>query len=110
MANLLLGQLFLISGVIKAFSLPPFQLLIESRGLPGILAYPVVVFEVLAGVLLIFSVYPRVVSLSLIVFVLMTSFLLHFENSFEQVTHFQKNLAIIGGLVYVYLSRRTRPD
>lgn len=66
--RLALGSMWLSHAVMKivVFSIPGFAAWLDSMGLPGVLAGPVVALEVLGGVALILGVWPRLVAPALI--------------------------------------------
>lgn len=59
--RLALGIMFLAHGLTKlfVFTLPGTAQFFESVGFPGVLAYPVTFFEILAGAMLILGILPR---------------------------------------------------
>ncbi len=59
--RLILGAMFLAHGLTKLLVFTPAGTagFFESVGFPGLLAYPVIAFEIAAGVLLILGVYAR---------------------------------------------------
>lgn len=102
--RILIGALFLMSGLSKLAAPADTQSYIASVGLPA----PVVAFWVAAAVetvgaaLLIAGVRTRPVAGVLGIFTLATA--VTFHNDFadqNQMIHFMKNLAIIGGLLQV---------
>lgn len=102
--RILIGVLFLMSGLSKLAAPVATQGYIASVGLPA----PVVAFavaaavETLGGALLIAGVRTRLVAIGLAVFTLATAVIFH--NNFadqNQMIHFMKNIAIVGGLLQV---------
>ena len=69
-----------------------------SGGIPAILAWPAVLFEILGGLALLVGFMTRPVALALAAFSVVTAFLFHFDmgNQIQQIL-FLKNLAMAGG-------------
>jgi putative oxidoreductase len=63
-----LGVMWIAHALLKwfVFTLPGTANFFESVGLPGFLAYPVFAAELIGGVMLLFGVYARQVSLALV--------------------------------------------
>jgi len=102
--RILLGALFIISGLQKIAAPGATASYIEGvTTLPGSLALPTGIFELVAGVLLAIGLMSRLVSIVLAVFVALT--IMFFHNAFtdpEQGTQALKNVALIGGLLMVF--------
>jgi len=102
--RILLGALFIISGLQKIASPATTADYIESMTtLPGYLAAPTGVFEVVAGAILAVGLMSRLISLVLAIFVALTIVLFH--NALAdptQMTDALKNIALIGGLLMVF--------
>ena len=102
--RVLIGVLFLLSGLSKLGAPAATQGYIASVGLPApVIAYAAAVaVEVLGSLLLIAGVGTRFVAAGMAVFTLATA--LAFHNNFadqNQMIHFLKNIAITGGLLQV---------
>ncbi len=102
--RILIGVLFLMSGLSKLAAPAATQGYIASAGLPApVLAYTVAVaVEVLGSLLLIAGLRVRFVAVGMAVFTLATA--LSFHTNFadqNQMIHFMKNIAITGGLLQV---------
>ncbi len=101
--RMLIGLLFVFSGVgIVLNGVESFSKMIEMRGLPMpiILASLVVVWKIGAGSALILGWRTAQAALALIIFTALATLLYHLD--LNDVSLF-KNLAIIGGLLYVYV-------
>lgn len=102
--RVLLALLFVLSGIPKIIDpASTAEYMQSAAGLPGNLAMPVGIFEVVAGLLLALGVMTRLVSILLAGFVLLTTFFFH--NQFAdpvQGPHALKNIAIVGGLLVVF--------
>jgi len=102
--RVLIGVLFFMSGLSKLAAPDATQGYIASVGLPApVVAYAVAVaVEVLGSTLLIAGVRTRLVAAGMAVFALATA--LTFHKNFadqNQMIHFMKNIAIMGGLLQV---------
>ncbi len=101
--RMLIGLLFVFSGIgIVLNGVESFSKMIEMRGLPMpiILASLVVVWKISAGSALILGWRTAQAALALIIFTALATLLYHLD--LNDVSLF-KNLAIIGGLLYVYV-------
>ncbi len=101
--RMLIGLLFVFSGVgIVLNGVESFSKMIEMRGLPMpiVLASLVVVWKIGAGSALILGWRTAQAALALIIFTALATLLYHLD--LNDVSLF-KNLAIIGGLLYVYV-------
>lgn len=98
--RLLLAALFLMAGLGKLADVPGFAGYMASGGIPAVLAWPVVLFEILGGLALVLGLLTRPVALALGAFSLVSGVLYHFAPADQlQMTMFLKNLAIAGGFV-----------
>lgn len=108
--RLLLSVIFILAGVNKIMDPAATASYIESTTtLPGTLALPTGIFELVAGLLLALGFMTRLASLALAGFTLLTIFFFHnaFADPTEQ-TAALKNLAIAGGLLAVFAYGQVR--
>lgn len=102
--RILLALIFIIAGIGKLGDVQGFAGYMASGGLPTILAWPAIAFEIVAGVLLLVGFQTRVTALALAGFSLATAILFHFVPADPaQMTHFLKNLAMAGGYLMVFV-------
>jgi putative oxidoreductase len=109
-ARILLALMFVMSGVSKLTGLEGTAGYIASVGLPmaQVLAVGAGVLEVVAGVMLIVGWQARWAALALAAFTVLASLLFHNfwampkDEQFMQQLMFTKNLAITGGLLFVF--------
>ncbi len=103
-ARILMSVIFILAGIGKLMDPAGTAKFIESATpLPGMLAMPTGVFELVAGLLLVAGKYPKYVSLALAGFTALATALFHNNLGDQmQMTLALKNLAIIGGLLLVY--------
>lgn len=104
LGRLLLAILFVFSGVGKLAAPAATQAYITANGLPApMLAFWIaVVVELGGGILLILGYRARLVALIMALFTLAAAlgFHAHFGDP-NQMVHFLKNIAIVGGLLQV---------
>lgn len=107
--RLLLGLMFIVSGLQKIADPGPTAEMLGTTNLPPNLAIPVGVFELIAGLLLAIGLMTRLVSVVLAVFVGLTIFFFHHEFADPlQGTLALKNVAIIGGLLMTFAYGQVR--
>ena len=102
--RILLGAVFLLSGLSKLGNAAGTQAYIASVGLPlPLVGYIVaVVLEVGGGVLLLLGYRAKLASIALAIFTIAAAvFFHHAFGDQNQFIHFMKNLAITGGLLQV---------
>jgi putative oxidoreductase len=111
--RILLAVIFVLGGWGKLFSVGATAGYIASKGLPfaGLLAVAAVVIELGGGILLILGWQTRWIGLILFLFVLIITPIFHNFWAFDAVNqaaqygaqriNFLKNLAIMGGMLYV---------
>ncbi len=98
--RILLGGVFLYSGVSKLGDVSGFAGYVEMGGLPGFLAWPAILAEIAIGLLLILGWQTRWAALAGALFCIATALLYHFNLAEPgQMVHFNKNLAIAGGFL-----------
>jgi len=72
----------------------------EAMGVPGILLWPTVAFEIGSGLCILLGFQTRLVSIVLVGFSLVTAFIFHhnFADQTQQIM-FLKNLGLAGGFL-----------
>ncbi len=100
--RLLISLIFLLSGLGKIFTLEQSQQYMESVGVPGILLFPTIAFEILASLAVILGWKTRTAAALLAGFSIATAALFH-SNVQDQVqmTMFLKNLSIAGAFLFI---------
>jgi putative oxidoreductase len=102
-ARILLGLLFVMAGLGKMGDVAGFAGYMASGGVPAFLAWPVVLFEIIGGLMLIAGFQTRITALALGAFCVLSGLLYHFDLADQmQMTQLLKNLALAGG--YIALS------
>tara|TARA_B100001996_G_scaffold381462_1_gene370942 strand:+ start:705 stop:1094 length:390 start_codon:yes stop_codon:yes gene_type:complete len=103
-----ISLLFLIEAVRKFFDPDISMMYMSDHGVPEILFYPSVAFEIIAPLLLIAGYKTRIVASLLALFVLTVTLIFHTHHILEdgmQLVIFLKNISIIGGLLIVIANK-----
>ncbi len=104
-ARILLGLLFVVAGFGKLGNVEGFGAYMATGGIPAALAWPVVLFEILAGLALIAGAFTRIVALALAAFCVVSGVLYHFDPSDQmQMTQLLKNLGLTGGYLLFWIT------
>ncbi|VAW85960.1 hypothetical protein MNBD_GAMMA17-1091 [hydrothermal vent metagenome] len=100
--RILLGHIFLLSGISKIGGYAATQGWMEAMGVSGTLLPLVIVLEIGGGLALILGFQARLVALGLGGFSIVSAMIFHTNLSDQiQSIMFMKNFAIAGGLLYV---------
>ena len=109
-ARMLLAALFIVSGLNKIFSFDATQAFMANAGLPAarFLLVATIFLELFAGTLVLIGYQARLAAGVLILFLIPVTAIFHNPLAHgdpamvhQQMIHFLKNLAIIGGLLHV---------
>ncbi len=99
-ARIFLGQIFLISGLLKIIGYEGTQGYMEAMGVPGMLLPLVILLEVGGGLVIVAGWQTKLVSMALAAFTLAAAMIFHSNFSDQiQMIMFMKNVAITGGFV-----------
>jgi len=100
--RVLIALIFVLSGLNKISAIEGTQGYMEAMGVPGILIYPTILFEVGAGLAIMVGYQTRIVALALAGFCLITAFVFH-NNLGDQMQFvlFMKNFAMAGGFLFL---------
>lgn len=102
-ARLFIGGFFLLAGVGKVADIAGTAGYIQSVGLPGFLAWPAAIFEIVLGLALIVGYQIRIAALAGAAFCLFTAVVFH--NNFAdqmQMIMFLKNFSIAGAFLMFF--------
>lgn len=103
--RILLAAIYVMSGVNKMMNQEGTQQYMASYGITWmteLLYFGAVLVEIGAGVALVLGFWTRVASGVLFLFMIPTTLIFHAQLADpNQMIHFMKNLAMIGGLLYV---------
>ncbi len=108
-ARVLLAQVFVLTGITQALAFDRTSTFMFNRGLPlpDVLLACAILLEVAGGIMLVAGYKVRWVAAAFAAFTLVATFVFHpfwavevgrFAN---EVNNFMKNLALMGGLIYV---------
>lgn len=107
--RVLMGILFVVPGIRKAMSISATVAYMAKGGVPmaDVMVYGAIALEVLGGLALIIGWKTKAIAWILTVFLVVITLIFHSFWTFPadqvngQLTHFLKNLAIIGGMLYI---------
>lgn len=98
-SRVLIALLFLHEGAAKLGNLAGAENYAALSGLPAASVYPAIALEIGCGVLLVIGLWTRSAAFLLAIFCVVTALLFHMRfSNVNQLLHFEKNLAIAGGL------------
>ena len=101
--RILLAIIFIVSGATKLMSVAATEAMITGVGMPGGLAIPTGLFELIAGLCLVLGLMTRIASILLAGFTLVAALLFHNRLTDPiQSAMFLKDVAIAGGLLLVF--------
>jgi putative oxidoreductase len=108
--RILLGLIFVRSGYGKLFTIEAVAASFPPRGIPAFMAYISVPFEFFGGLAIIFGLATRYVMIGFVVFMLVATFTSHRYWDFTdpavrrmQDSSFWKNMAMIGGIFFLFV-------
>jgi putative oxidoreductase len=110
--RVLIGWLFLKGGWDKMFIMPGFTTYLTNLGVPnaGFWAWPAMLSELLIGITLILGLATRYAALYSVIYLIITIVLAHRYWTYpaaqqaNQFNHFLKNLAMIGGSLFLFVT------
>jgi putative oxidoreductase len=102
-SRVLLALIFVLAGIDKIFKFEMTQGYMEAMGVPGILIFPTIILEVVAGFALILGFQTKYAALALAVFCVLTGVIFH-NNIADQMQFIMliKNIAMAGGLLLLF--------
>lgn len=102
-ARLFIGGFFLMAGVGKVGDIAGTAGYMEMVGIPGFLAWPAAIFEILLGLSLIAGFQLRLMSLAGAAFCVLTALLFHVDFGDQtQMIMFFKNFSIAGAFLLFF--------
>ncbi len=100
--RVMIALIFVLAGLSKISAIEGTQSYMEAMGLPGILIYPTILFEVAAGLAIIAGFKTRSVALALAGFSLLSALIFHNQLGDQtQFILFMKNVAMAGGFLFL---------
>lgn len=106
LGRIMLGAIFLISGINKIVNPEATQQYMASMGMSAteIFLIGAILVEIGAGVSLLLGFWTQIGSAILFLFMIPTTLIFHTDFSSQtQVIMFLKNIAMMGGLLYIYV-------
>ena len=106
--RIFISALFLVEAVKKFFNPDISMMYMSDHGVPEILFYPSIAFEIIFPLLLIVGYKTKIVASLLALFVFTVTLVFHTHNILGdgmQLTIFLKNISIIGGLLVVIANK-----
>ena len=103
--RIFLSTIFLFEGINKIFNYESTIKYMESFNVPGLLAIPTIILEILFPLLLIIGYQTKLSALVLAIFTLTTALIFHtdFTNQMQLIS-FLKNFAIAGGFLILFIN------
>jgi putative oxidoreductase len=107
--RILLGYIFVRSGFGKLFDIPAVAASFPPRGIPAFMAYISVPVEFFGGLALMFGFATRYMAIIFVIFMLVANFSSHRYWDYPaaqqrvQQTSFYKNMAILGGIFFLFV-------
>ena len=100
--RILIALIFVLAGLNKIGAIEGTQGYMEAMGVPGILIYPTILFEVGAGLAIMIGYQTRIVALALAGFCIVSAVIFH-NNLGDQTQFvlFMKNFAMAGGFLFL---------
>lgn len=100
--RILIALIFVLAGINKIGTIESTQGYMQAMGIPGVLIYPTILFEVGAGLAIIIGYQTRIVALALAGFCIVTAFIFHNDLGDQtQFVMFMKNFAMAGGFLFL---------
>lgn len=102
-ARIFIGAMFLIGGISKFGNVEGFTGYLTSGGLPAVLAWPSILFELALGASMILGFQTRIMALLGAGFCIVAALLYHYNPADQmQMAMFMKNFAIAGGFLMLF--------
>ena len=102
LGRIFISMLFIVEAVKKFFDPDMSMMYMSDHGVPEILFYPSIIFELVFPILLIIGYQTRISAVAIFIFTIVVTVIFH--NDFESQTQFMallKNLSIAGGLLII---------
>lgn len=102
-ARIIIGGFFIMAGLGKMGDVAGTAGYMESVGLPGILVWPGIIFEVALGLAILVGYKTRIAALAGAAFCVVTAVFFHTNFADQiQMIMFLKNFAIAGGFLMIF--------
>jgi len=105
LGRIFLSMLFLIEGINKIFNYEGTIQYMESFSVPGYLAIPAIILEILFPLLLIIGYQTKIAALVMTIFTIVVAIIFHtnFDDHIQFITFF-KDIAIAGGFLIIFVN------
>jgi len=105
LGRIFLSTLFLIEGTNKIFNYEETIQYMENFGVPGYLAIPAIILEILFPLLLIIGYQTKIAALVMMIFTIVVAIIFHtnFDDQMQFITFF-KDIAIVGGFIIIFVN------
>ena len=105
LGRIFLSTLFLIEGINKIFNYEGTIQYMESFSVPGYLAIPAIILEILFPLLLIIGYQTKIAALVMTIFTIVVAIIFHtnFDDHIQFITFF-KDIAIAGGFLIIFVN------
>ena len=105
LGRMFLSALFLIEGINKIFYYEETIQYMESFSVPGYLAIPAIILEILFPLLLIIGYQTKIAALVMMIFTIVVAIIFHtnFDDQMQFITFF-KDIAIAGGFIIIFVN------
>ena len=102
LGRILISVLFIISAYNKILSIDGTMSWMEGYGMPGLLLYPVIAFEIILPLFVIVGYNARISAALLAIFCIATAFIFHldFSDPMQKIS-FLKNIGLAGGFLFI---------
>ena len=105
LGRIFLSTLFLIEGTNKVFYYEETIQYMENFSVPGYLAIPAIILEILFPLLLIIGYQTKIAALVMMIFTIVVAIIFHtnFDDQMQFITFF-KDIAIAGGFIIIFVN------
>ena len=104
LARIFISSVFLVSGYNKIMNYESTVNFMEGFGIPGLLLWPTIVFEIVLPILVIIGYKTQISTILLAVFCIATALIFHFDFSNQmQIVALLKNFGLAGGFLLIAL-------
>ena len=103
--RIFLSTIFLIEGANKIFNYEETIQYMENFSVPGYLAIPAIILEILFPLLLIIGYQTKIAALVMMIFTIVVAIIFHtnFDDQMQFITFF-KDIAIAGGFIIIFVN------
>ena len=105
LGRIFLSTIFLIEGASKIFNYEETIQYMENFSVPGYLAIPAIILEILFPLLLIIGYQTKIAALVMMIFTIVVAIIFHtnFDDQMQFITFF-KDIAIAGGFIIIFVN------